>query len=114
MGTWGTGLYADDTTSEIRDEFRSHLKSGLPPSEAEGRILTRFKPLLDDHQVECLVFFALADVEWRCGCLSDAVRQRALNLLDGNGDLAHWAAESPRDVPARRRTLNALRERVLS
>jgi hypothetical protein len=114
MGTWGTGLYSDDTTSEVRDQFRSHLASGLPPTEAEARILARYNSLLDDHQVACLVFFALADVEWRLGCMSDAVRQRALDLLDRNGDLEHWATEAPRDVPARRRTLNALRERLLS
>jgi hypothetical protein len=114
MGTWGTGLYSDDTTTEVRDEFRSHLASGLPPTEAEARVLARHKSLLDDHHVACLVFFALADVEWRLGCLSNPVRQRALDLLGRNGDLEQWAAEAPRDVPARRRTLNALRERLLS
>ena len=114
MGTWGTGLYSDDTTSEVREEFRSELASGLPPTEAEARVLARFKSLLGHHQVACLVFFALADVEWRLGCLSDSVRRRALDLLDRNGDLEQWAKEAPRDVPARRRTLNALRERLLS
>ncbi len=48
------------------------------------------------------------------GCLSDAVRRRALELLDQDGDLEEWATESPGDAPARRRTLNALRKRLLS
>ena len=114
MGTWGTGLYADDTTCEVRDEFRSHLASGLPPGEAEAKVLARYEPLLHDPQVACLVFFALADVQWRSGCLSDAVKQNALDLLDRGGDLEHWAKEAPRDAAARRRTLAALRERLLS
>ncbi len=114
MGTWGTGLYSDDTTREVRDEFRSHLASGLAPADAEARILIRYGSLLDDHQIACLVYFALADVEWRLGCLTDAVRQGTLDLLDRNGDLEHWAQESPRDLHSRRRTLGALRERLSS
>ena len=29
MGTWGTGLYQDDTTCDIKDDYITHLKIGL-------------------------------------------------------------------------------------
>ena len=112
MGSWGVGLYSDDTTCEVRDEFKAHLQSGLSHSAAEKAILARFAELLSDRQVACLVYFALADTEWRFGCLSNHVKDQALTLLAQGGDVKYWQADSPSDARARARTLEALRVRL--
>jgi hypothetical protein len=112
MGTWGAGLYADDTACEVRDEFRTQLASGVGPSVAEDQLLSRFESLLGDDQIACLVYFALADTQWKLGCLSKRVREHATRLLASGGDLRYWAEDAPGDVRARTRTLNALRERL--
>ena len=112
MGSWGVGLYSDDTTCEIRNSFKDHLQSGLSHSAAEQEILKRFSELLLDHQVACLVYFALADTEWRFGCLSRHVKERALTLLAQGGDVKYWREDSPSDAGARTRTLEALRVRL--
>jgi hypothetical protein len=108
MGTWGAGLYSDDTTCEVRDEFRARLSSGETPANAESQILTRYEHLLTDEQIACLIYFSLADTQWGFGCLSELVKTRAEVLLAAGGDLKHWKAESPADVRVRRRTLETL------
>lgn len=112
MGAWGTGLYSDDTTCEIRDEFKAHLENGLSHSAAENAILERFADVVSDHQIACLVYFALADTEWKFGCLSDHVRLKTLALLEDGGDINYWEKDSPSDVKARANTLGILSSRL--
>ncbi len=112
MGAWGPGLYSDDTACEVRDEFKARLEEGLTHAEAEQSLLDRFADLLHDHQVACLVYFALADTEWRHGCLSPHVKQRAEALLAEGGDVAAWKTDSPASARARSRALALLRVRL--
>jgi hypothetical protein len=112
MGAWGTGLYSDDTTCEVRDEFKAHLEAGLNHAAAEKAILERFADVLSEHEVACLVYFALADAEWKCGCLSDHVKRRARELLEAGGDVRYWEEDSPSDAKSRARTLAALSARL--
>ena len=114
MGTWGPSLYSDDTTSEIRDAFKAHLEAGLPHQKAEQRILARFHDVIADHQVACLVYFALADTLWRYGCLGDELRSRAVALIDAGGDIRYWREQSAAAARAREKVLRQLKERLLS
>lgn len=114
MGAWGPSLYADDTTSEIRDAFKTHLEAGLPHKEAEQRILARFHDVLADPQVACLVYFALAETLWRYGCLGDELRNRAVALIDAGGDVRYWREQSAAAARAREKVLRQLKERLLS
>lgn len=114
MGAWGTGLYSDDTTCEVRDEFKSHLEAGMSHAMAEKAILESFSDVLSDHQVECLVFFALADTLWRHGCLSGSVKQHTLDLLNKGGDIQYWEKDAPTESKKRAKILAALRSRLLS
>jgi hypothetical protein len=114
MGAWGTALYSDDTTCEVRDEFKSHLESGMSHSVAEKAILERFSDVLSDHQVECLVYFSLAETQWKFGCLSDHVRQHTLALLGKGGDVKYWQEDAPLEAKARAKVLAALSARLLS
>ncbi len=112
MSAWGAGLYSDDTTCEVRDEFKAHLENGLSHSAAESAILGRFADVISDHQVACLVYFALADTEWKFGCLSDHVKHQALALLESGGDIKYWEEDSPSDAKARAKTLGVLTDRL--
>ena len=112
MGAWGPGLYSDDTTMDVRDDFRAHLESGLSPAQAEKAILEGCDDALESHEVECLVYFALADTEWKYGCLSRRVKQRALKLLADGGDVKYWEADSPNNAKKRSKALAALASRL--
>jgi hypothetical protein len=114
MGAWGTGLYSDDTTSEIRDEFKARLKAGLTHKQAEAQILNRFADVLSDHQIECLVYFALADTLWKYGCLGDDVKVHAVALIDAGGDVNYWQETSSADARSRAKVITQLKKRILS
>ena len=114
MGAWGTALYSDDTTCDVRDEFKEHLEKGLSHSAAEKAILATFEDVLSDHEVKCLVYFALAETEWKFGCLSDAVKEEALSLLSKGGDVEYWESDNPAEAKARAKALANLNARLLS
>lgn len=114
MGAWSTALYCDDTTCDVRDDYAKHLKRGLNDSDAMQAILNQFGNLLESREIECLVYFALADTAWKYGRLDKTTRQHALELIEQGGDIFVWERDAPSDVTGRRRTLTALKNRLLS
>jgi hypothetical protein len=114
MAAWGTALYSDDTTCEVRDAYIENLKHGLSDEEAYKQILDRYGDLLADHEVACLVYFALAETSWRYGRLHQDVQSRALVLIEAGGDVFVWERDSPSDATARRRAIKTLEVRLRS
>lgn len=114
MGAWGTALYSDDTTCDVRDDYVNSLKRGQSESEAASMILNRFGDLLKNREIECLVYFALSDTAWKYGRLDQNIRQHALDLIEQGGDVFVWERDAPSEVPGRKRTLAALKSRLLS
>ena len=39
MGTWGTGIYQDDLTCEIKEEYLNRLRVGMSNHEAFCQVL---------------------------------------------------------------------------
>ncbi|MHB8843493.1 MAG: hypothetical protein ACYC7L_01985 [Nitrospirota bacterium] len=114
MGAWGPGLYSDDTTCEIRDQYVSLLEEGKSGTMAAEEIVAQYKDVLDNPEVECLVFLALADTQWKYGHLNDQIKSRAIGIIDRGGDVDIWPKDSPRDVKAREKVLSSLRKKLLS
>jgi hypothetical protein len=114
MGAWGAALYSDDTTCDVRDDYTNHVKRDLTDAEAVQAILNRFGALLEDREIACLVYFALADTAWKYGRLDQDMQRRALELIEQGGDVFVWERDAPSDAPARRRTLATLKKRLLS
>lgn len=114
MSAWGTGLFSDDTTCDVRDSYIKNLKAGLTDTEATKEIISRFSKLMSDTQVACLVYFALADTQWRYGRLDPHVKKQALDLLCSGGDVCFWEQDAPGDAAARKKVLAALKQRLES
>lgn len=114
MGAWGAGLYSDDTTCDVRDDYVRLLKSGYSSEKATKEIIDRFANLMNDKQVECLVVFPLADTQWKYGRLISSIKERAIELLSDGGDLEFWEADAPSDVRARRLVLERLHTKLKS
>lgn len=114
MGAWGVGLYQDDTTCDVRTKFKNLLESGFSHVEAEKAILDSYASVLSDTQIACLVYFSLADVEWKYGGLSEHVKLRSLALLADGDDLSGWEEDSPSDARARAKILSALASKLLT
>ena len=83
MGTWGVGLYANDTAADVRDTWLKNLKLGASGEEATAALLQAWGK--DDDP---LFWLALADTQWTWGRLEAHVRDRAQQALATDGDLA--------------------------
>ncbi|MFD7983393.1 hypothetical protein ACFV4M_08435 [Kitasatospora indigofera] len=112
MGTWGTGLYADDTACDVRDAFRDALRAGADAQEAEARVLDAFAEELADPDERAVVRLALADTQSRLGRLTPSARREALALLDAGGDLERHREAGAAEVRRRAAVLRRLRTRL--
>ena len=114
MGTWGTKLYQDDITSDVREYYQDVIKKTKDGSLTTEKLLKAFSSELDDRDDAPLVWFALADTQWDYGRLEDFVKEKALYYLEQGEDLFRWNDESPEDADKRKRILDKLKEKLLS
>ena len=84
MGAWGTTLYANDTASDVRDDFMELLRKGHTKEEATKLLIARNADLFQsDRMAEeaALFWYALADTQWNRGMLLPQVKQAAMDCL---------------------------------
>ena len=74
MGTWGTGLYQDDTTCDIKEEYLNLLKIGKEPKEAMEEMIINWEECIEDVEEGPLFWFALAETQWKYGLLDEKVK----------------------------------------
>jgi len=111
MGTAGTALYADDTACDVRDEF-VHLLANLRDADrATQMIVANWRAQIDDVDDGPVFWLALAETQWKYGCLAQAVKARAVAIIDGEADLHRWTGT---DLKRRRASLAALKVKLLS
>lgn len=113
MGAWGTGIFQDDTSCDIRDAYRDRLGEGLSAADAKERILKAYAGTFNDLDEGGLAWMALAATQWKIGCLDDETRERAVQAIDSRRDLERWKG-SPDDLAERARVLEALRAQLVS
>jgi hypothetical protein len=110
MGTWGTGIFADDLASDIRGAWRDALTEGLTTEDAAERLLDRYKTSQDDPDESARFWMALAAAQSETGRLQDHVRACALAVIADGADVEQFDA---RDRARRRKAIAALEKRLL-
>lgn len=90
MGTWGPGLWSDDTAADVRACYREALEDGLSDEEATAGVLSQFAPDLADEDSAPVVWLALAVSQHLHGRLTPHVRDQALAAIDSGADLRLW------------------------
>ena len=58
MGAWGAGLYANDSTSDVRDTYMGLLRDQLSDEQAFEKTMEQNRDFLGTDE-EPLLFFAL-------------------------------------------------------
>jgi hypothetical protein len=115
MGSWGTGIFDDDTAMDIRGAYRDAVIEKVADEEAEARAVALIEGMDDDDR--SVAWIALALTEHEVGRLSDAVRDKALDWIDSGRSLAVFAelAEDEEEVvEGRRRVLAKAAEKLRS
>ncbi|HXJ23833.1 MAG TPA: hypothetical protein VMT03_26810 [Polyangia bacterium] len=102
MGTWGVGLYQNDTACDVRDTWVEKLRQGAPAEAATAELLQEWGAPDDDP----LFWLALADTQWTWGRLDREVRDGARRALAAGGDLDLWPQSKER--AARKRVFDRL------
>ena len=114
MGVWGTSLYANDTTCDIREEYVDKLKRGKSNEEVTQELIERNREIEGDMEEEPLFWFALADIQWDYGRLLPYVKEKALFFLGRNEELERWKSADEKNVNAWMQTLAKLKEKLNS
>jgi hypothetical protein len=81
MSSWGTAIFDDDLTADLRDTYREHLIDGVSNDEATRLTLADYEELVGTDE-EHLVWLAIAAAQRQVGRLQPAIRDRALQVID--------------------------------
>ncbi len=110
MGTWGTGLWSDDTTEEVRDEYLDYLRRGVESRAAVEMLINEFQP---DNNIDGHLFWlALAKLQWDYGHLTEEIRDKALAILSSGIDDKRWISAKNSDRKKRKEVLRKLAEQL--
>jgi hypothetical protein len=113
MGTWGTGLYSDDTACDVRNDYKDILGEGMAEPEATERLIEQWKDALSDPDSASVFWLALADVQWTLGRLQEKVKREALAVIEDGSDLARWLPDRKLERQ-RKAVLERLRQKLNS
>jgi len=113
MGFWGSSLYSNDSTCDIRDGYLNFIREGLSNEEAYEKILENLQDYIKFDE-EPLFWFALAETQWKVGRLRPDVKEKALEWIEKNGGLDVWEEENPKGGSGWKKTLQKLRDKLES
>lgn len=114
MGAWGTSLYANDTTCDIRGDYVDMLRRGKTNEEVTKKLIQDNQEIMGDVEEEPLFWFSLADTQRNYGRLQPEVKEKALYFLSQDDELERWRESGEKQLKAWMNTLDKLKEKLLS
>lgn len=112
MGTWGTNLYANDCACDVRDTYVKFLQEQLSNEDAYQKTIEIHHEYIGDEN-EPLLWYALADTQWRLGRLMPEVKEKAFDWIEKNGGIILWQ-ESKNGGAGWRKTLEKVKKQLES
>ena len=82
VGTWGVGLYENDSTCDVKDTYMGFLQDKLTNQEAYEQTIEMYQDFIGDEDEEHLLWFALADIQWNVGRLMPEVREKTIEWIE--------------------------------
>lgn len=111
MGTWGASLYANDCTCDVRDTYMKFLQEQLS-NNAYQKTIEMHREYIGSEE-EPLLWYALADTQWRMGHLMPEVKEKALVWIEITGGISLWN-ESRSGGSGWKKTLDKLKRQLES
>jgi hypothetical protein len=113
MKTWGTGIFDNDDAESVRREFNDCLQHGMSVYAAADRILGKISDPTNLNRVDrAAVYLALAALQLEHGVVQPKIKKHALTFIVSGEELEKWESSGPETVEARRKVLQALREKL--
>ena len=114
MGMWGFGLYQNDTSLDVKDEFEELYNNGKNVQEITDKLTEDYKNIMGDLDEEPLFWFALADTQCDLGVLLPYVKEKALDWIDKDSVMFNRQAMEISERAERKETLDKLKVKLLS
>jgi len=89
MGFWGTKLYDNDLTCDVRDYYIELLKEKCNDEEAYNKTIKYFDMMINSDE-EPFFWYALAETQWKVGRLIEYIKNNALAWIEKEGGLDFW------------------------
>ncbi|WML58681.1 MarR family transcriptional regulator [Neobacillus sp. PS2-9] len=119
MGAWGTGLWEDDLSCDIQDEWNELMDEGVSPRKATKIILKSWQEELSDYDDEedkqadeSILFISLAGLQMRHKALTAPVKKKALQLIGKGADLAPWEDAADESYQERKSVLEKFGDKL--
>ena len=90
MGTWGTGVFADDDAADVRSDFEHYVADTQDITQATNAIALDYGAAFDIPQEHTAFWLGLALTQWRKGWLDPRVLATAFHIIDDGLDLPKW------------------------
>lgn len=114
MGSWGAGISGNDTAMDLRSEYQAafyyfDVETALEKIDQ----YVRKEGFDESDQGEwCDYYYSLADFMWKKGILTDAVRERAIEMIDSGFGLDIWEETGKAALKERKKVLEKFREKL--
>ncbi len=117
MGSWGTALYSNDTSSDVRD-MCNEVYPLVGIEEGTKLILKEYADIINSDIIDndyADFWFALADWQWKHGILTDEIRNKTISLLEARAGIEEWQeSETAADVKKRLAVMDKLLQQLKS
>ena len=116
MGTWSVSVTGNDTAHDLKKEYQAaffcnDVETAL--EKIEKYVRAEFCNE-DDEEEWCNYIYSLAEFMWKKGILTDALRNRAVSMIDSGFGLDIWAEEGEKMLAKRQKALAEFKEKLLS
>lgn len=115
MGTWGPGIYSNDTVMDLRCDC-NEIFAFYGVEEGNKVLFREYKEIVERNYVDddtASFWYALADWQWKHGMLTEQVKKKALELLKEYAGLDEWIeAGNEKNTKKRKANLDALKEQL--
>lgn len=115
MGTWGTGIYSNDTAGDVRDACKD-IFAFYDVEEGNQKLFDFFKEVLQQEYIDndyASFWYALSDWQWKHGMLTEYVKNKTVELLSGYAGIKEWEESgNVKDVIKRKKVLDSLKTQL--
>lgn len=92
MGSWGTALYSNDTSSDVRD-MCNEVYPLVGIEKGTKLILREYADIVNSDIIDndyADFWLALADWQWKHGILTDEIKSKAISLIEAHTGIDEW------------------------
>ncbi|MDE7215448.1 MAG: hypothetical protein K2O08_01430 [Clostridia bacterium] len=104
MNYWGAGISANNDFADCKEIFFDNFyHEKISIKEIENKILDIYRSPLQDAGGLHNAYFAIAECEWKCGCLSEEIFSAVEEIISNGKDIEYWKSLKPKAKVIRRR-----------